>query len=382
MSKKQNNILINNVVPLNNGDVALFLSLYNALIKKDFKVKIATYYYKQAKKLYPNLPFVKELGDYKLFTKLPFLKPLLIPLLFILSKSYRNATAIIGAPGGYINSNYNIRNSLSVFKIAKCFKKKTFIYAQSVGPLNSKDSSYLKKLIHKSIDFTYVRDQFSFNVLDNLNILKGKFKLTNDAAFLLKSNATITTKSNKIAFSVRSWKYDNRNSKHYLTMMVELVKTAINYNYKIEFLSTCQGLKNYKNDAEMAEKIYNQLPKKYQEHTTIITNYYSFNDFYNKLHDYDFVVGTRLHMCITALTQMIPAFNISYEVKGIECFKYLGFSDYAIDYNEPLENALNTFRNFMNNQNEIAAKINIIIPEIHKKTMEDFNFFTNKYLNF
>ena len=76
------NILINNVVPLNNGDVALFYALYSKLIAAGFQVKIATYYYKLAKELYPNIPFVEEIGQHKIFMKLPFLKPLLLSLLF------------------------------------------------------------------------------------------------------------------------------------------------------------------------------------------------------------------------------------------------------------------------------------------------------------
>ncbi len=382
MSKKRPNILINNVVPLNNGDVALFLSLYNALNNKGFQVKIATYYYKQAIKLYPNLPFVKELGDYKLFVKLPFLKPFLLPILFLLSKSYRESSIIIGTPGGYINSNYTIKNSLSVFKVAKYFRKKTYIYSQSVGPLNTKDKKFLKKLILNSIDFIFVRDSYSKTVLEELNIPKNKYRLTKDAAFLLTSDLKPSEKTNKIAISVRTWNFDNRNINNYKNLITELVKFAVTKNFEIEFLSTCQGLKNYKNDALIAQEIYDALPIKFQKKSKVLSNYFTFSEFQNKLTDYDFVIGTRLHMCIIALTNKIPAFNISYEIKGKECFEYLGLSDYSIDYNENVENALLKFENFILNQITISNKISKLIPKINQQCNKDVDFLIDLIKNY
>lgn len=365
-------------MPLNNGDVALFLTLYKNLISKGFSVKIATYYYKQAIKLYPELPFVKELGDYKLFIKLPFLKPLLIPFLFIISKPFRKATIIIGAPGGYINSNYAIKNSLSTFKIAKFLGKKTFIYSQSVGPLNKKDGTYFKNLMNKYIDYIYVRDEYSMETMRKTGVSKSKYKLTNDAAFLIKPVTNNNQKSNKIAFSVRTWNYDNRSLKNYENMISKLIILAVDKGYKIDFLSTCQGLKNYKNDAVIAESIYQKLPKNYQDKVTVLTSYYSFDKFYGKLDEYDFVVGTRLHMCITALTKMIPAFNISYEVKGKECYNYLGLENNTIDYNEDIDNAIRLFRNFVDNKETIQKHIASIIPKINQKANADFDYFITK----
>jgi polysaccharide pyruvyl transferase WcaK-like protein len=381
LSKKQNNILINNVVPLNNGDVALFKALYDQLLKKGYSVKIATYFYKDAKKLYPNLPFVKELGDSKLFFKLHFLKPFLLPFFFMFSSTYRKSDVIIGAPGGYINSNYNIKNSLSVFKIAKYFGKKTIVYSQSVGPLNNKDKRFFKKMMNRYIDFIFVRDSFSKAVLKDLNIPKKKYRLTNDAAFLLKPNLKTSKKTNKIAVSVRAWNFDNRNIDKYKKLMSELVKLAIDKNFEVDFLSTCQGLKYYKNDAIIAQEIYNQLPLEYKSKTKVLRDYFSFDEFYNKLDDYDFVIGTRLHMCIVSMTKMIPAFNISYEVKGKECFDYLEIPDYSIDYNESLDQSIKAFKNFINKQYEIKKYLKNSIPKAHQSVKSDFDYFITKVLN-
>lgn len=365
-------------MPLNNGDVALFYSLYTQIIKAGFQVQIATYYYKMAKELYPQIPFVKELGQHKIFMKLPFLKPIILPVLFIFSKAYRKADVIIGTPGGYINSNYTIKNSLSIYKIAKFFGKKTAIYSQSIGPLNAKDAIFFKKLMKHSIDLLYVRDNYSFKILNDLNIAKNKFKLTKDAAFLLEHQNIEKATSKKVAISVREWNYDARNKTSFKNIIIEFVKTCINKGCTIDFLSTCQGLKIYKDDSKLAQEIYDCLEPAYQNKVSVLNDYFLFNDFYKKLEEYEFVVGTRLHMCITSLTKNIPAFNISYEVKGKECFEYLGLSDYSIDYNEDPEKARIAFNNFIDNSDKIRNDLKLIVPKIHKEAIADFKFFINK----
>ena len=371
-------ILINNVVPLNNGDVALFYALYSKLIAAGFQVKIATYYYKLAKELYPNLPFVEEIGQHKIFMKLPFLKPLLLPLLFFFSKHYREADVIVGTPGGYINSNYNIKNSLSIYKVAKHFGKKSVIYSQSVGPLNKKDALFFQKLMNTSISYIFVRDQFSFDVLTDLNISKEQFKLTKDAAFLLDFKELESKQLKKVAISVREWNFDGRSRNDFIKMINAFVQKCVDKGFTIEFISTCQGLANYKDDAKLAQEIYNNLDATLQDKITVLTDYYLFEDFYKKLEEYEFVIGTRLHMCITSLTKNIPAFNISYEVKGKECYKYLKLEEYSIDYNEDIEKAVQTFTNFIDKTNEIRTHLKIMMPKINEESNADFNYFKRK----
>lgn len=383
MNEKTSNIpiLINNVVPFNNGDVALFYSFYKKLKELGFSIEIATYNYKLAKKTYPNIPFVKELGQHKIFTKLPILKQILLPFLFLRSKPYQKATIIIGTPGGYVNSNYAIRNSILIYKIAAFFGKKTAIYSQSVGPLNKRDASFFKKLVENSLDYLLVRDSYSYNLLKALHTDDTKFKQTKDAAFLLGFTELPPTKTKKVAFSVRKWTYDGRSMENYKKMIATLAKITIDKGYSIDFLSTCQGLKTYKDDAITAQEIYEMLPEKYQEKTTVLNQYFLFDDLYKKIEDYHFVLGTRLHMCILSLTKNIPAFNISYEVKGKECYNYLGFDKYSIDFNEEIQSATQTYIHFIETKEQMRKELKTIIPKIHNEVSNDFHFFIEKITN-
>ena len=84
--------------------------------------------------------------------------------------------------------------------------------------------------------------------------------------------------------------------------------------------------------------------KNYQERIHIDSEFNSYFDLVKKLNTkYCFVIGTRLHMCILSLINGTPAFNISYEVKGKECYEYLGYNSYSADFNEDISIALSKF---------------------------------------
>jgi len=378
MSKEK--ILIVNAIPLNNGDAALVFSLYNKLKEKGHEVKIATYYYDEVRKHYPNYPFVKELAQHKIFVKLPFLKALLLPLLFYFSKTHREATLLIGAPGGYINSNYNIKSSLQVFQIAKKKGKKTAVYAQSVGPLNTKDTVYLTHLLQNTIDYILLRDQYSYDMVAHLDVPRSKYAQTKDAAFLLQPDSKDVVSSKKVAISVREWGYDNRNRKQYLNLISTLTKSVIDQGYKVVFLSTCQGIKTYKNDALLAEEIVQTMEDDYKKHISIDTSYHTFDSFYGQLKGFDFVIGTRLHMCILAMTNRVPAFNISYEIKGKETYSYLGLAPYSIDYNANKEESILALASFIANLQQTKKHLQSKIATVQTQVEADFEVFHQKMI--
>src|SRR5690606_6044147 len=207
------NVLITNAVPSNNGDAALVFSLYDSLKRKGFNVSIACQHYRLVKAIYENdYPIVSELAEGKLIKKVPYnkyLKPFLVPFLFLYNKSFRKADLVVSAPGGYMNSYYGFDKVLATLFIAKLFGKKTAIYAQSFGPLNYRDSKRLL-FLSKYVDILMARDVFSTDVLRSIKIPSEKFKLVEDGAFLIPYKS-VRSKEKKVAVSVRSWKHDGRD---------------------------------------------------------------------------------------------------------------------------------------------------------------------------
>lgn len=328
-------ILIENTVPLNNGDAALIFSVGNELKKKGYEVSYSTSQYDMANKLYPSEDWILSPTTYRV-SKLPIIGTLFLLLYLIRNKNtYDKFDAIISAPGGYINSYYTLNNKIKLLSLYKKFlKKKIYIYSQSIGPLNKRDKKLLEKHL---VDFEliYARDAISMERLNDLAKTKNTVQ-TKDAAFLLERESHNKQRDNnfrKVAISVREWDFDGRNKSVYFNLITDIVKYFYNKNFEVTFLSTCQGIPNYRDDSIIATEIYNSLPTHIKEKVTVNTQYYNIFELREKLKDFDFVVGTRLHMCILSWLSSVPAFNISYEEKGKESYEYLGLNKYSVDYN-------------------------------------------------
>jgi len=352
--------LIVNAKPVNNGDAALIYGLYSKL-SKDYDVQIATSDYKLVKKIYPDLPWVEDVCDYSSVKKANALKQFLLLYHLIKNKTYRNADLIVGAPGGYINSYYGFSTKLLVYVFMKFMRKKTAIYAQSIGPLNSKYQRILKHY-SRSIDIIMARDQFSYEHASPFISKRCQLQLSNDAAFLLPPIAAAPV-GKKAAVSVRDWTHDKRSQDIYYDLIVAFTKKLIQQGYQVHFISTCQGIDGYTDDSQTAKAIVQRLPEECQKDIVVKEEFFDLHQLRKELSTYQVVIGTRLHMCILSMLSGVPALNISYEIKGKECYSYLKLDDFSIDYNHELNDALQKLDTFIEQTEQIESKLNSIIQK-------------------
>src|SRR5215207_223487 len=105
MERKKKVLLVNSFA-VNNGDLALVIALYEQLVKHGYEVSIATFYYDFLKSKYPNIPFIRELLDYRHIKGGTFVKKIFSRINFFFNKAYRNHDVFIACPGGYVNSYY------------------------------------------------------------------------------------------------------------------------------------------------------------------------------------------------------------------------------------------------------------------------------------
>lgn len=368
-------ILIENAVPLNNGDAALIFSLGEQFEKKGYEVFYSTFNYREVIRKYPEKKWVKSPLKRRIITKIPVLSWLYLSICLICNPIYKKMDAIVSAPGGYLNSIYGVKRKLNLLMLYKqLLKKKVYIYSQSIGVLTNSDSKILDKTL-KIIDILYVRDQDS---LDNINKI-GKYDnvyLTKDAAFLFQPmfKSINVNKKRKVAISVREWTKDGDSIDSFKEKIIQIVEILIGRGYDITFLSTCQGTDRYIDDSQIAKEIVNLMRQRKLNtcQVKIDANDYTLDVLREKLMNYEFIVGTRLHMCILGWLSGVPAFNISYEEKGIECYKYLGIEKYSVNYNRNDIDLSERMEDFLDNRNfdETFNKI----EDIRQENLSFFNF--------
>lgn len=379
MSQKK--ILLTNSYAVNNGDMALVIALAEQLTKRGYSVSIATFYYLYLKEKYPQLHLIRELLDYRILNRFTFLKGLFLRINFFFNRNYRDHDWFISSPGGYVNSYYGLKRCLLPLVVAKKDQKKTAIYSQSIGPLNQRDRKLLTRF-SKSIDAILVRDAYSVDCIQSITCYSQILK-TKDAAFLLEPKVSIAAaNTRKVAVSVREWAFDNRSGNAFGDLVIALCRIALNRGYEIEFISTCQGVPKYRDDSKVAAAFAHALVNEnstWKTRVSVNSQYFTVHQLQERLNSqYSFTIGTRLHMCILSMINGIPAFNISYEVKGIECYRYLGLEHCSIDYNEPIPTATISFQNFIEHLSEIRDTVQTKIKEVHKESVASLDEFLQR----
>lgn len=380
-------VLIDNCVPLNNGDAALIFALKKGFNKKN-SIELNCLNYKEVKKRYPNEVWHPSLINntfHSFFKKIPFLglkiwKIFIAIYLFAFNNPYKKSDLIISAPGGYIHSYYGIESRMFILYFCKKYLKKNVgIYSQSIGDLSEKDQKIFEKY-GCVLDFIYLRDEISFKRAQDYG-LKDNIKLTKDAAFLLfeKSELNYLNKRNKkIAISMREWNKEGRGKTKYFDLINKIVTILLKHNYQIEFISTCQGLPDYVDDSKVAEEFVEYYKYNNNRNINIDSTYYNLKELQEKLVEYDFVFGTRLHMCILSLINGTLAFNISYEEKGKECYKYLKLDDFTLDYNN-IEDCSEVIEKFLNINHKESQKTEENVIKVSNQQKEIFENMIKKF---
>jgi colanic acid/amylovoran biosynthesis protein len=182
-----------------------------------------------------------------------------------------------------------------------------------------------------------------------------------------------------VAVSVREWTHDKRDMESFLKMIESFCEVVLNKGFDIEFVSTCQGVRGYRDDSQVAAVVRDRIMEKYPDmigRITVDSSYHTYYELVDLLNTkYCFTVGTRLHMCILSLINGTPAFNVSYEVKGVECYKYLGLEKYSVDFNEPFVTAQEKFESFLENYKSIRGSLLDRLLPIHEESKVSLNTF-------
>ena len=247
-----------------------------------------------------------------------------------------------------VTSTKSLIYYLSVLIIAQLFRKKTIIFAQGIGPINNKFLFKLTKYVIKKATFISVRDEKSYNLLNQAGI---NAKLLSDPVWNLQINNK--DKLNRIAVQLREHNLINDN------FLFELAKSVNEYYSEKEIvllslqnkldLDICNKFK------DILFKINPKLNIKIIENTSneiILDNIVSCKE----------LIAMRYHACLTGIKAGIKVLPISYDIKVAELanefsLKYIDLSD--------INNINNTINYF---------KTSYISPDRDKINSKQFDF--------
>jgi colanic acid/amylovoran biosynthesis protein len=241
---------------------------------------------------------------------------------------YANADAVLVRGGDTLTNYYGsitLLTHFSAISFALLLKKPVLLLGHTLGPFGY--LTFLARLILNKTDLIIVRDNSSKEILKKIGVNKPHIYVTADLAFLLKPpDATVIRRlldgegiSGKYASIAVSQIYPqyltepndpNGKREKYVKMMVHVIDYVTN-NLGLDavIISHVFGPKKV-DDRIIAKEIYSRVSNRNK--VFFIQNEYRPEELKGIISYSEFLVGSRMHACIAALSTYVPTVALAY----------------------------------------------------------------------
>lgn len=363
-------VLIINQYSANKGDRGVLFAMVSELIKvKGLQITVSTH----DPKLWDNYSFYKDnnikfvpwgwdfntlenisifekfyftiLNNFKKYTytinRKLFLKDIHLKNLFRLIsnpeyfKALNDTDVVISTGGHHITTILSIdaiSSQIYDISLALSLKKKTFLWSQSIGPLdfkNKENEEFVYKILD-NVDKIYLRDEKSYLFIKNRN----KVIDTNESVFVLnklfEKYIKPSERENILGISIYSTK--NRTSeekKLYINSLAEFSNYVIKkYNFKIKFIPMeIKG--SGPDDRYMINDVLNNIDNK--DFCFILDSDLETSEHIKEVSKCKLFIGHKTHSIIFALTSGTPLLALAYHPKSRDFMKQFDLEEFIID---------------------------------------------------
>ncbi len=302
---------------------------------------------------------------------------------------YQESDLIIPVGGGYVRSKAGFSATVTLFFIihpflfSRILGKKTVAYSQSVGPFGNKIQECMSKFAIKRLNGIIVRENISLDLLRKWGIEKNVFKSV-DSGFSFVGNSIknirkdlqISNTRLLVGITVRSWLKNNKQI-NYERVIAKLADYIINkYGAYIIFIPQVTFEHHADDDRESSKRVYNFIESKNNAKVVIDNfNHHEIKSIYGSL---DYLIGTRFHSVIFALTSYVPSIAIGYEHKTLGIMTDVGLKDWVIDIEKiKLDELISLFDGLVNNREQYIAQLKKILPAYIKESEKSIYFVKN-----
>ena len=278
--------------------------------------------------------------------------------------------------GGYLRAKPDMASTVILLLLvhqiwlARILGKPVYLYAQSFGPYYTGLQRWLARSGINTAALVLVREAKSEQQLADLYIPKARTRKVPDSAFLFtarpnKKIAVAIRPSDStdtvVGITVRNWLEGDRQAA-YEAAIAELIRhLAAKPRYRVVIIPQVTSAAQHDDDREAAARIAGRLGPK--PNVAFLTRRFSHKDILSVYGSLDYLVGTRFHSVIFALTKRVPAIAIEYEHKTSGIMQDLGLSDWVV----PIEQVegkkiIHTFESLVRKRKSYLRQLDRILP--------------------
>ena len=308
---------------------------------------------------------------------------------------YEDADLIIPVGGGYLRSQkkgigslLNVSLLLHPLWISNILGKPTVLYSQSIGPFSSKlEERMVRVSLNRCVETVIVREDTSMQLLKRIGI-KDNVHRSVDSGFAFGANGTKYDLRKKLkinpdkqllfGITARQWLPEPAQSNYERAIVKSVEYIVKEYNAAVVFIPQVTSEFHSDDDRLVHKRIYTQISNR--DNVYVVDkklDHYQIKAAYDSL---DFVIGTRFHSVIFALTSYVPAIAIEYEHKTSGIMHDLGLDKWVMKMEAINSKDLCAMIDKLITSGEAyKKKLNHIMPTYVKKTDEPIKLVSEAY---
>jgi colanic acid/amylovoran biosynthesis protein len=304
-----------------------------------------------------------------------------------LLRSYSRADLVIAAGGGYLYTTSHWRGlivlviQLYSFYFGAILGKPVYLYSQSFGPFANRFHLWLATKFIRAARLVQAREDVSFSLLraclPNVEVCRAV-----DAAFLtpctsLPALLPARPSQMKVGVTVRNWFRNEREQHCYESVMRDFLAWLVaKYEAFVFFLPQVTCSRFGDDDGDVARAIAARLS---QAH--VVDDDLSAPQLKGLCGDMDFIVATRLHTTIFAISMMVPTLTISYQPKAEGILQDLGLSDFVLSIETlSFRSLVEKVEELMKRSSELRERMQALYPGLVEKARRNSRPISDDYL--
>jgi colanic acid/amylovoran biosynthesis protein len=264
-----------------------------------------------------------------------------------LVEEYATVDLMVSTGGTYLVENYDFSFRLAHLSLAQAAGTHIVLFTQSLGPFRNPRNRNAIQRVLSGVRLILLRDSRSRGHLIEVGVPDALLRVCADGVFSLADPERLAAAADRptsegsrlrVAVSVREWtqfgdETPEEGMDRYCRAIAATAEHLVRvFGAEIVFLSTCQGIPEYRaDDSAVAWRIGELLPPDVRSHVNIDRSFHRPEQLMDAYAGFDLLISTRLHAAILALCAGIPVFPIEYEFKTTEVFARLGLREWVQD---------------------------------------------------
>ncbi len=267
---------------------------------------------------------------------------------------------------------------LQPFYLAQQLKKPIVLYSQSIGPFHGHWQERRVQRVLNSCRQINLRENKSLALLKCMGVSQSRMQRTADAAFLItnkelkpKLPTTLLDQLSAlrrplVGVTARSWlsKEGQAAYEHQMALAIDAIIEQHNVSVILVPQVTFDDLGD--DDRTVQSRIYAQL--KHQDKVLNLLDSLDFRELKALYGQLDYLIGTRFHSVIFALTEHVPAIAVEYEHKTSGIMNDLGLGDWVISMEQlSSEKIVELFSGVFADRTGYVAHLESVLPAYTEK---------------